>query len=138
MAECPCGLGEEYMECCGRYIEQGEIPLSAETLMRSRYTAYVMKKADYLVATSLSTSTLEEIEASMRDIEFVSLEIVSKSRGKALDKKGRVEFKATFRNGEKVGVLHENSLFLKRKGRWLYDEKGSEIFHYPPTNNLDF
>jgi len=35
---------------CGRYIDNNEIPATAETLMRSRYTAYTLLREDYLLA----------------------------------------------------------------------------------------
>ena len=47
---CPCG-GPEYERCCGRYIDNGEIPETAEQLMRSRYSAYVLHKEPYLKST---------------------------------------------------------------------------------------
>ncbi|MBU6492427.1 MAG: hypothetical protein KGQ45_06600, partial [Burkholderiales bacterium] len=48
--DCPCG-GGRYAECCGRFIDGGQVPASAEQLMRSRYTAYVLARGDYLRAT---------------------------------------------------------------------------------------
>ncbi|MGE5622105.1 MAG: SEC-C metal-binding domain-containing protein, partial [Bacillota bacterium] len=37
-APCPCGSGRNYAACCGRFIEEGLVPRSAEELMRSRYS----------------------------------------------------------------------------------------------------
>ena len=47
-AVCPCGSGTGYMACCGPYLEGGQIPKTAEALMRSRYTAYVREEIAYL------------------------------------------------------------------------------------------
>jgi uncharacterized protein YchJ len=54
---CPCGRTDTkgravpYAACCGRYLD-GDTPApDAEHLMRSRYTAFVRQRADYLLAT---------------------------------------------------------------------------------------
>jgi hypothetical protein len=54
---CPCGRTDAkgravpYAACCGRYLD-GDTPApDAEHLMRSRYTAFVRQRADYLLAT---------------------------------------------------------------------------------------
>ena len=49
---CPCGSGNLLDACCGHY-HAGTVAPSAETLMRSRYSAYVLGQVDYLVATTL-------------------------------------------------------------------------------------
>ncbi|HAW61148.1 MAG TPA: hypothetical protein DCX26_02290, partial [Pseudomonas sp.] len=48
---CPCGSGDALAECCGRY-HAGVAAPSAELLMRSRYSAYVLGLVDYLQATT--------------------------------------------------------------------------------------
>ena len=48
---CCCGQVKAYIDCCGRYIDAGELPETAEKLMRSRYTAYVLGRTDFLLAT---------------------------------------------------------------------------------------
>ena len=56
---CPCGRLDErrrpvaLADCCGRYVEHfADCPApSAEHLMRSRYTAFVLGRVEYLLAT---------------------------------------------------------------------------------------
>ena len=48
---CPCGSTLPILRCCGPYIAGAELAPTAEALMRSRYTAYVMQEEDYLRAT---------------------------------------------------------------------------------------
>src|SRR5690606_13083917 len=48
---CPCGSGDSLDQCCGRY-HAGTAAPSAERLMRSRYSAYVLGLIDYLQATT--------------------------------------------------------------------------------------
>lgn len=50
---CPCGSGNRSAVCCERFFSGGVFPTTPEELMRSRYTAYVRKEIDYLVATTL-------------------------------------------------------------------------------------
>ena len=49
-SSCPCGNLRAYAECCGRF-HAGEVPDTAPQLMRSRYSAYVLRLTDYLLAT---------------------------------------------------------------------------------------
>ncbi|MFX8410434.1 YchJ family metal-binding protein, partial [Acinetobacter baumannii] len=49
-ADCPCGSRLLLSECCGRLHAGARAP-SAETHMRSRYSAYVLGLEDYLLAT---------------------------------------------------------------------------------------
>ncbi len=48
---CPCSSNKNYADCCGRYLNGGEVAPNAEALMRSRYTAYTLGRGDYLLAT---------------------------------------------------------------------------------------
>ena len=48
---CPCGSGRAYPACCGPYLDQSLPAPTAEALMRARYTAYTLKREDYLLAT---------------------------------------------------------------------------------------
>ena len=61
-ALCPCGKLDcasvpwrplAYAQCCGRYLDDfaAAPALDAESLMRSRYAAFVLERADYLLAT---------------------------------------------------------------------------------------
>ena len=47
---CPCGSGIVLDACCGHYHAGTPAP-DAQTLMRSRYSAYVLGLVDYLVRT---------------------------------------------------------------------------------------
>ncbi|WP_457595428.1 YchJ family protein [Hydrogenimonas sp.] len=122
--ECPCGSGRAYADCCERYHE-GAVPPTAEALMRSRYSAYAKRRPEYLLDTALHKGDRASIESWMQSAEFLRLEILRCRKGKALDKKGFVEFKAYYLEGQRERVLHEVSAFVKRRGRWYYDQESS-------------
>ncbi|MFC6144809.1 hypothetical protein ACFP3O_35060, partial [Paraburkholderia silvatlantica] len=56
-ADCPCGgaapsqkapaRAPRYAQCCGRFIDGAAIPATALELMRSRYTAYVVRPEQF-------------------------------------------------------------------------------------------
>src|SRR5579859_5003628 len=47
---CPCGSGRPYPQCCGPLHTGGAAP-DAQSLMRSRYCAFVLCDERYLLAT---------------------------------------------------------------------------------------
>ena len=46
---CPCGSGAPLVACCGRFLEGKADAPDAERLMRSRYSAFVGERGDYLL-----------------------------------------------------------------------------------------
>ncbi len=50
MTPCPCGRPLAYAACCG-LLHAGSPAPDAESLMRSRFSAYVLGLEDYLLAT---------------------------------------------------------------------------------------
>ncbi len=49
-ALCPCGSGHAYARCC-QVFHDGDEPSDAEQLMRSRFSAFVLKRSGYLYRT---------------------------------------------------------------------------------------
>lgn len=128
-SDCPCGSGKPYVECCRDYHTGKASPETAEQLMRSRYTAYFFRLADYLVGTqhpdTRPRGIREELEQTMPDMMWRSLKIISTSKGQKTDNKGKVEFIATLHHEGKLLQHHEKSRFKKLKGKWKYlDAKG--------------
>jgi SEC-C motif-containing protein len=123
---CPCGSGQSYGDCCNRFLGTKTLPATAEQLMRSRYTAFVLEKAQYLYDTHhpqhRTDNELKNIKASFRGMQWLGLEIVSTRSGTAVDDTGIVEFIARFHHLGKLDLLHERSRFSKEQGQWLYQE----------------
>jgi SEC-C motif-containing protein len=42
MQTCPCGSQKPFSDCCEPYVSGAEAAPTAEALMRSRYSAYVV------------------------------------------------------------------------------------------------
>lgn len=112
---CPCGLPAALAACCGRYLA-GEVAPTAETLMRSRYTAFAVGDARYLEQTWHPGTRPERVDIEP-GLRWRGLEILSTQEG---EKRGHVEFRAHFTEGSTRGVLHERSRFVLQSGRWWY------------------
>lgn len=126
---CPCGrLGLSkkpltFADCCGRFIEHfATTPApDAELLMRSRYTAFVLERADYLLATWHISQRPPSIDFDP-GVKWLGLEV---RQHRVLDAThAEVEFVARQKNPDSPAVrLHERSRFTKDgegSGRWYY------------------
>ncbi len=116
---CPCGSGQRYIVCCGPYITGKTTALTAEALMRSRYTAYVLCDSEYVLKTwHPDTRPAEfEMEASLK---WLGLKVVATSSGNQGDTEGMVEFVARSKFNGRAHRHHEKSRFSILKGQWLY------------------
>lgn len=115
---CPCGTGLVLGECCGPLLDGRPAP-TAETLMRSRFTAFAVGDAAYLRATWRASTRPRDLVLD-DDVEWRSLEIRATSAGGPFDDAGVVEFVARYRQGGVRGALHETSRFVREGGRWSY------------------
>ncbi len=91
--------------------------------MRSRYTAYTLANAEYLMATwhpsqreGLTVDTLLE---SARALDWQRLEVLD-SAGVGEAAEGSVEFKAWYRKDDQLFALHERSRFVREGLQWFY------------------
>lgn len=123
--KCPCGSTKSLEECCGPYINGDKPAPTAEALMRSRYTAYTQQDIGYLKKTLAPESSSDFDEAGARawaaKAKWKKLEIVDTKKGGPEDKRGTVEFVATFEEDGKGIEHHEVSQFRKSaKGEWMF------------------
>ncbi len=87
--------------------------------MRSRYTAYVLRNADYLSRTWHPAT--RPVELGLDDgTTWQGLTVIRTSGGSENDERGIVEFTARCRVKETPGSLHEISEFVRQQGRWFY------------------
>lgn len=123
--QCPCGSGLSYAECCEPLIAGTGQAVTAESLMRSRYTAYTKVATDYLYETTHPQHRQGYDQEGTRkwaeSAVWQGLEIVS-SRGGAGDTLGEVEFIARFSEDGVDNSHHELGKFKKQDERWYFTE----------------
>ncbi|MFG3103788.1 YchJ family protein [Streptomyces sp. NPDC048182] len=112
---CPCGLPEPYDGCCGRFHAGAAAAPTAETLMRSRYSAFVTGDAGYLLRTWHPGTRPERLDLDP-GMRWTGLEILGTGGGSAFHSTGTVTFRASYRGGS----LHERSRFERAGGAWVY------------------
>ena len=120
---CPCGRTDARARplalaaCCGRYLSGQQPAPDAEALMRSRYTAFVLEDADYLLTTWHPSTRPAELtfEPGTRWLGLEVLRQLQRDPDHA-----EVEFVARSRLAGRGHRLHERSRFVREQGRWTY------------------
>jgi len=119
-APCPCGTGQPYAQCCGRY-HAGALHLQApdaERLMRSRYSAYTMGLADYLLATWHASTRPAALEPDPPGLKWLGLDL--RRHAQQDEDHATVNFVARSKLGGRAHRLQETSRFVRELGRWYY------------------
>lgn len=117
---CPCGHADGYATCCAP-LHGGHFAVTPAQLMRSRYSAYVLKREDYLLASwhrSMRPEALA-LHAQQPSPTWLGLDI---RRHESSDSAHAwVEFVARYRlGGGRAQRQHEVSRFVREDGRWYY------------------
>ena len=138
---CPCQINPtlemvdaplSYQDCCQPYHESLAAP-DAERLMRSRYSAFVLIKPDYIVNTTVPAQQglldFDAIESWATETDWAGLEIVE-HKPKLGKRHAQVEFKAYFNTKDnandlagKIQAHHELSAFVKAKDKTSHDTR---------------
>lgn len=156
MTKCPCGSGKVYGKCCGPYLANEAIAPTAESLMRSRYTAFVKGNVDYLINTHhpkrRAANERIQLKRTANDTTWLGLSILDTSKGGPKDTDGVVEFVALYSpkpNASPMNVLmaspqaspqpqssqmHERSRFVREEERWFYVD-GDQLPPLTPKRN---
>jgi SEC-C motif-containing protein len=116
--KCFCDTGLLFENCCGLYLNNNQKAPSALTLMRSRYSAYAIHNADYLMETTYVSErkyySKSEILRWAVSNKWQKLEILSFSEN-------TVEFKAYFLDSDNKPQTHyEFSTFKFENNAWYY------------------
>jgi len=123
---CPCHSGKKYQDCCQPY-HMGNLPENALALMRSRYSAYALHLADYIMQTTHPHNNgylsdrqrwKREILSHYKKTDFYDLKIMNFIDGL---NEAYVTFTAHLRQGNQDVSFTEKSRFLKVNGHWLYE-----------------
>ena len=119
LTPCPCGNVAGYAHCCGP-LHEGAVARSAEMLMRSRYSAYVLKREDYLLATWHPSTRPAHLKLAAQQPAPTWLGLDVKHHEED-DEHATVEFIARLRySGGKAQRMHEISRFVREGGCWYY------------------
>jgi SEC-C motif domain protein len=121
---CPCGRLDAknqaltYVSCCGQYHDGELAAPDAESLMRSRYSAFVLENDSYLLNTwhaSNRPATLDfEPNAKWLGLQVQNHTVVDATHAE-------VTFVARQRDSTgRATRLHERSRFIQEQGRWYY------------------
>ncbi|WP_034344498.1 YchJ family protein [Deinococcus misasensis] len=116
---CPCGSKRSFHACCQPFLQGARAP-TAEQLMRSRYTAYVLHDADYLLYSWHATTRPEALDFSDDTTVWESLKVHHTTHGQPEDREGTVHFTAKYKLHGQKHTMQENSRFLKVDGEWKY------------------
>ncbi len=116
---CPCGRGESYAGCCGPlHAREVEAP-TAERLMRSRYSAFALELAPYLLTTWHPSTRPASLELD-GTVTWRRLLVESSDAGGPFDATGFVTFTAIARTPSGRLEQRERSRFVRETGRWYY------------------
>ncbi|NJM80685.1 MAG: hypothetical protein HC854_15690 [Flavobacterium sp.] len=115
---CYCGSTLSFNFCCETFITKISLPKHPEQLMRSRYSAYVLHNADYLIATTHHSKRKffdkKEILHWAKANTWIKLEILKAEEN-------QVEFKAYYLDERlQAQIHHEKSTFKQEKDIWYY------------------
>ncbi|MDY7117652.1 YchJ family protein [Halomonas sp. SSL-5] len=127
---CPCGSGRPLADCCGRY-HAGEPAPTPEALMCSRYSAFALRLTDYLMATWHPSTRPQGLDSDPVTV-WKRLEILESGEE---GERGRVHFRATFREGRRWAVLEESSRFVREAGQWFYVDGETALHRLKPGRN---
>ncbi len=123
---CPCG-SVLYSQCCQPLHIGKTKALSAEQLMRSRYSAFAKYEIDYIVkTTALGQQQALDVKAIAdwsKANQWLKLEIV-KAQEKLDKNHAQVEFKAHYvdqnSHTQQVEIHHEISHFVRHENEWYF------------------
>jgi len=87
--------------------------------MRSRYSAFAVGDAGYLLATWHPSTRPRSLDIDT-DVRWSGLDVLATTGGALLDAEGTVEFCAHYVHGGAAGSRHENSRFVRDRGQWRY------------------
>ena len=119
--DCPCGSGATYVACRGAFHSASATAATAEQSMRSRYSAFAVGDADYLLATWHPATPPASVNLDPA-IEWRRLRIRAVPVGTDADDAGAVSFVAHYWDSahQQYGREHENSRFTRQARSWFY------------------
>lgn len=132
MSLCYCGSGATYAACCEPFVTGAAQPETAEAMMRSRYSAYVVGAVSYILDTTHPDKRAGYTESSIREwsknTEWQGLTIHG---NRTIPTGSIVEFTARYKENNVVKDHHENSEFRQKDGRWYFWDAEVDLHQEP-------
>lgn len=151
--KCFCQSGQNFSDCCQPFIQGQKLPVTAEQLMRSRFSAYcdgsdmaMQYVANSYHPLSQADNQVGEITAFAKAAHFIALQVIDVSDELALPESlqqqhseftagdalsyGTVHFKVQFIMQDKLHLLEEKSRFIRTDQQWSYLD--GTLFNHPP------
>ena len=120
LTPCPCGNPAGYTQCCGP-LHDGTAATSAAQLMRARYSAYVLGREDFLLASWHAETRPASLGLTVQQPAPSWLGLELRRQRTDDDEHASVEFVARYRlGGGRAQRQHEISRFVREHGRWYY------------------
>jgi len=87
--------------------------------MRSRYSAFAVGDAGYLLETWHPRTRPRTLDLDP-SVRWTGLDVLATTGGSLLQSEGTVEFRAHYVRDREAGAQHENSRFARDGGHWRY------------------
>jgi SEC-C motif-containing protein len=124
MEPCPCGSGRDLSECCQPVIRREREAATAEELMRSRYTAFVLGDVDWIMDShhpdTVGEVDRDEVEQWSTSSEWLGLRVRSTEGGGPDDDEGVVHFRARYKVQSQQVDHVERARFTRVDGAWRF------------------
>lgn len=128
LQQCPCGSGRSLDQCCAPYMDGSVWPDDAETLMRSRYSAYVLGRYQWLVDSThpdyRDGVSVQKLTEQAKDVHWLRLDVGRVEDGVPAGQNGElfdvVEFHAYYEMEGIPRQLGERSFFARHEDKIYY------------------
>jgi len=122
---CPCRSNDHtdsprpYSQCCQPIHRDITKAVTAEALMRARYSACALLNETFML-NSWHPETCPPSISLEPQVNWIRLDIKSTTAGSADDENGEVEYVARCKTNGRASRIHEISQFTRYKGYWVY------------------
>ena len=130
---CFCCSSKPFQACCEPFIKGDKTPVTAEQLMRSRFSAYATAQYAYILDTYTKEKqqglSVDDLAQSAQGAKWFALQVhyaqseeSAEPNTSATLHSDTVEFTAFYFEDKKMYQLHETSNFRVENGAWRYHD----------------
>jgi SEC-C motif-containing protein len=124
MDPCHCGSGRTFVDCCKPVIDRERSAATAEELMRSRYSAFVVGDVDWIMDShhpdTVGEIDRDEVAEWSRSADWAGLTIRETEAGGPDDAEGMVDFRARYKVQGRMVDHVERAHFERADGEWRF------------------